>query len=340
MLEKDHTLILYRAPVYIEMLPVPEHLRFKLGTTKIVLNRQLDNAKNGRDTIRTVSELESELNNLERLQNQCIAVEHDFLDNLDDPTRPPEHGIGFDALADELEAYGSLFGRDDLFDESYLRGMPSPNPPGLPTQYQGRQVLRQLERAHPGLTNDFIAAHKVYLSKFRSSNRTKPTKTPMSELDYIEMRARFKLGMSAEEPARAAYNRITGMTIDAKNTFTIDILKRGSLDKERGRKPDLFKLGVVIGDFKNVDEQDYSEQMRDNFRIAQADEVRLSPGLGGGTRRVLVPGADETPRFDLVVRVPWHPRGGTKVDDKLESDIKAHGNKTGDVLELIDDPIE
>jgi hypothetical protein len=81
--------------------------------------------------------------------------------------------------------------------------------------------------------------------------------------------------------------------------------------------------------------------MHDNFRIANANDVRVSPGLAGtGKWRKLDPkiATDLTPRFDLVVRVPWHPRGKTKVDSQLVSDIKAHGTG-GEILELIDDPI-
>jgi hypothetical protein len=161
----------------------------------------------------------------------------------------------------------------------------------------------------------------------------------MTELAYLEMRARFILGNLAEEPTVDIYSRVTGRIIQ-KNNFTIEILDSND-DKERGRKPDFFQLGRLIGDFKNVSEQDYSEQMRDNFRIANANAVRVSPGISGtGKSRKLDPtiATDLTPRFDLVVRVPWHPRGKTVVDSKLAADIEAHGSG-GEILELIDDPI-
>jgi hypothetical protein len=341
MLDRTHTLLLWRMPPpRIVMEPTPEALRYKIRVTEIVVGRQLEQAQQGSQTIRTVTELEQELRELARLAVATNAVE-DFVRRLPDPYRVPPHVSGFETLADDLESYGTMFRRPELFDESYLRGVPSPVPPGLPRNYWDSQVLRQLERAQPNRVRRLIDDYNNrYLPKFNAATNQTTTKTAMGEREYLEMRARFILGMQVEEDTLVLYSRLSGISV-TKNNYPVDILERGTTTKERGRKPDFFILGTIIGDVKNVGDQDYDSQMRDNFRIADADQVRISPGFAGTPGgRILNPAtpADVTPRIDLIVRVPWHPRGPTVIAPALQTDITGRGNQS-QIWELIDDPI-
>jgi hypothetical protein len=341
MVDRSHLLLLYRAdPSYIDMEPVRDRLRYKINVTQIVISRQLDRARAGGSAIRTAADLHAEVDILHKLMRETDGVEENAR-AAPDPLRPPAHVAGFEMLANSIESYAELFKRDHFFDESFLRAQSSPPPPLLPKQYQSNQLLRQLERAEPGRVADLIEKHGTrYLPGFRSNNFTKPTKTPLSELDYVEMRARFILGRETEKPTLQIYNQITGLGVTKNNApvYLLDPLDHTK--RVRTRIPDFFSVGHIIGDVKNVREQNNDDQMQDNFRISNALHVRLGPmlaGVKGG--RELDPNlaTDLTPRFDLIVRVPWHPRGATKLDPSLVSAITGKRNGS-DIFELIDDP--
>jgi len=337
MVDMQHVLLLYRSPpVQLTIEPPVDQLRYKIATSQRVLRRYLDEARAGNATIRTESQLEDEIDELGHLETQTTDVEETLRQRLDPyaiPTTVPQ----FEMLGDAIEAYATLFDRTMFFDESFLRGRTSPMPPQLPTRYQNSQVLRQLERAEPGRVNSLISVYNTrYVPNFYLTSRHKPTQTPMSELDYLEMRARFILGMIVEEPILVRYSALSGITVE-KNNYPIYMLDPQSKARIATRKPDFFQLGIILGDVKNVKDQGMTEQMDDNFKIANATNVRLGPGLAGvaGGRELL--SSETTPRFDLIVRVPWHPRGATTIDSALATRITALGGGS-QIWELIDDP--
>lgn len=94
---------------------------------------------------------------------------------------------------------------------------------------------------------------------------------------------------------------------------------------QRERIPDVFDQGSVVSDCKMVAEQSYDEQMRDNTRIASADNVRIKGQPTNLTK---------TLRFDLLVSGPsdQYPNG-THVTKQL---IAAIGDAGGDIWEITD----
>ncbi|UZI29984.1 putative toxin [Streptomyces sp. VB1] len=170
--------------------------------------------------------------------------------------------------------------------------------------------LDRLEKLQPG-------ASRRYVDDFKNAYKGAQTL-----LRYIEGRAARKLGRVKEQPGIDAYNAKSGMNVK-KNNETIEIFNRkGKVERER--IPDFFKADTVVGDIKNVKEQSYDEQMRDNSRIAKGTRTRLR----GETTPLAA-----TNRFDLVVRAPSedHP-DGTHVSSPLQEAIADSG---GSIYELL-----
>ncbi|MFJ5192026.1 putative toxin [Streptomyces sp. NPDC088394] len=170
--------------------------------------------------------------------------------------------------------------------------------------------LDRLEKLQPGTS-------QRYVGDFKNSYQGNQT-----VLRYVEGRAARKLGRVKEQPGIDAYNAKSGMSV-TKNNETIEILNR-KRKVERERIPDFFLSSKVVGDIKNVKDQSYDEQMRDNSRIAKGTRVRLR-----GETTLLA----ATNRFDLVVRAPSdeHPEG-THVSGPLKEAIADNG---GAIYELL-----
>ncbi|MFI9585438.1 putative toxin [Streptomyces sp. NPDC052236] len=170
-------------------------------------------------------------------------------------------------------------------------------------------TLDRLEQQQPGTSQRYVDDFKQYEGK-------------QTIVKYVEGRAARKLGRVKEKPGIEAYNRISGMGVE-KNNQTIEILNLKG-EAERERIPDFFNKGRVVGDIKNVAEQSYDEQMRDNSRIAKGTRVRLR---GSET---LLPAAN---RFDLLVRAPSdeYPKG-THVSGPLKEAIADNGGTIYEIL--------
>ncbi|MFJ2897707.1 putative toxin, partial [Streptomyces sp. NPDC087218] len=171
--------------------------------------------------------------------------------------------------------------------------------------------LDRLEKLQPGASQRYVDDFKnVYAGA-------------QTLLRYVEGRAARKLGRVKEQPGIDAYNAKSGMGV-TKNNNTIEILDAKKKKVERERIPDFFLDTKVVGDIKNVKDQSYDEQMRDNSRIAKGTRVRLR----GETK--LLAAAN---RFDLVVRAPSddHP-DGTHVSAPLKEAIADNG---GEIYELL-----
>ena len=154
----------------------------------------------------------------------------------------------------------------------------------------------------------------------------------MSRDDYLEMRSRFFLGWKAETPSIELYQAQTGLSGLQKNTKTVFLSAPNDPDHPR-RIPDVYVEGQVIADVKNVGHQALTSQIIDDASIAN-----LKPGDffwdKGHNNKI----QQTTPRFDLIVRAPWHERSpGTDVDPEVERLVKKQG---GDIYELIEDPKE
>ncbi|MFB7852169.1 putative toxin, partial [Streptomyces sp. NPDC056053] len=171
--------------------------------------------------------------------------------------------------------------------------------------------LDKLEKLQPGVSQRYVDDFK------------KAYKGAQTLLRYIEGRAARKLGRVKEQPGIDAYNAKSGMGV-SKNNSTIEILDKKKKKVERERIPDFFLDTKVVGDIKNVKDQSYDEQMRDNSRIAKGIRVRLR----GETK--LLAAAN---RFDLVVRAPSddHP-DGTHVSAPLKEAIADSGGKIYELL--------
>ncbi|MGW8572549.1 phage tail protein [Streptomyces niveus] len=170
--------------------------------------------------------------------------------------------------------------------------------------------LDRLEKLQPG-------ASRRYVDDFKNTYKGAQTLHR-----YIEGRAARKLGRVKEQPGIDAYNAKTGMSVK-KNNEIVEILNRkGKVERER--IPDFLEVGAVVGDIKNVKEQSYDEQMKDNSRIAKGTRTRLR-----GETALLA----ATNRFDLVVRAPSddHP-DGTHVTGPLQEAIADSG---GSIYELL-----
>jgi hypothetical protein len=185
-----------------------------------------------------------------------------------------------------------------------------------PPELKGKKtpVLDELEKQLEGSSVRYVEGWKKYDGKkYKEIIR------------YVEERAARRLGRLKEVPGLAAYAAAGGAT-SAKNTKTIEILRvRGlGFSLERERIPDIFMLGSVVGDVKDVQEISLDDQMRDNVRIAKADRVRLYRNDELITKKC---------KFDLVVRKPKDGQDeGTHVSAPLESAIRDTGGQIYEVL--------
>src|SRR5262249_18518992 len=108
----------------------------------------------------------------------------------------------------------------------------------------------------------------------------------------------------------------------AKNNQAIEIMGgKGKVLRER--IPDFFSAGSVVGDVKMVKAQSYDEQLRDDYRIATADNCRIK-----GQTKLLTTKC----QFNVVVSGPndQYPTG-TQVYDPVFTACQATG---GDVWEI------
>ena len=185
---------------------------------------------------------------------------------------------------------------------------------GRPEELIGKKTPRldELEKTEPGVAQRYV---KDFKDK-RDSLLVKDI------LRYVEGRAARKLGRVREGPGIALYNQITGAGVSTVKT-TFEILDSSGEVREPRRIPDFFKLSVVVGDVKNVNEQSHDPQMKDNVRIAKANNVRIA----GETENL-----EETSRFDLVVDAPSDKRpAGTVVYKPLKDAINGTGGKVYEV---------
>ena len=201
------------------------------------------------------------------------------------------------------------------------------NPPGATPQTKRKKGARPPElkgKATPTL--DELETHEAGVSFRYVVDYAKYTGKKYSEIvAYVEERAARKLGRIKEAPGLAAYSAAGGAT-SSKNAKTIEILRvRGTgYSVDRQRIPDIFVLGAVVGDVKDVKEQSLDAQMQDDARIAKNDRVRIQ----GADNLITSPC-----KFDLVVRAPKDGQEeGTHVSGPLQAEVAKSG---GDIYEVL-----
>lgn len=175
-------------------------------------------------------------------------------------------------------------------------------------------VLDKLELQEPGASVRYVSEYGSYTGSYYKDI-----------VRYVESRAARKLGRIAEVPGLAAY-LAKGGAIGTRNNAIIEILKKNkeSWTVDRLRIPDIFAKSSVVGDVKNVADQSFDEQMRDNVRIANSTNVRMhneQDRLTGSCR------------FDLVVRAPKEGGAeGTHVSQPLKDAVAANRGTIYEIL--------
>jgi hypothetical protein len=327
MLDTPHQLSLVRAhpPFILIASPVGDRLRAELGIAMRVLDAELNRALHGPSAdVDRANRVADELEYVEGILKACKDVE---ARGFTEAFHPPGHVTGFAELAEQLSAYASLFGRRDLLRKiGSLPGKVLPPPPGQTVRgHRGAfEVLAEKDAsAALRLQEDYERYRRLFASRRRRGRRAT---TPMSQADYLEMRARFLQGQRAERPSLALYNAETGLNVQ-KNEQKI-LLSQPHDPAWPRRIPDVFVEGLVIADFKNVSKLTFTDQLKDFAAIAD-----LGPGTFAYVGPPQRPVGRKTPRFDLIVRALWHERGYTDTKE-------VEGKITGDVYELIEDPNE